>query len=570
MGSPAGALARLESGFGFVPRLFRVQTQLRLIDAETRLAAAVLFHPQELTRVEKERILLALARNRRDPYWAALHHQTLLSLGSRTDVSAADEALLTLALKLASPSAAPPDVRAILDRGFTVEKVLEVILTTALGEFFGTLSSGLQVEPDSPPPPMDGAPVAVPDSIPEDQHAGAYLQIPQDNSTDLASFFQFQDYFGFAPALFRFQASRPAVLDAEAEALGAMLFSDDGLRRRQREHIVLAASAANGDNYLVALLAETLAASGVAPDVSYQIAEGHRQTNLPEANKALLDAARKLAADPSRFGSRDVDALLQHGFSSDHVQQAVATVALVKFLGTVRAGLGVKPDFAPRRTFRRAPAEIVNLSAATDRPSQLEPALDPDVEQVAKAQGGDLEAFEVLVNRHSQRVYRTVLGILGSADEARDAMQDTFLKVFQHLAGFERRSKFSTWLLTVASNTALQRLRERRHVESLDEELPDTDQGFRPRQVRAWTEDPEQLYSQSERRRLVEKSVMQLPAKYRIAVMLRDIEQLSAEETAAVLGIGIPALKSRLLRGRLMVREALAPHFGEKPRGVPA
>jgi RNA polymerase sigma-70 factor (ECF subfamily) len=189
---------------------------------------------------------------------------------------------------------------------------------------------------------------------------------------------------------------------------------------------------------------------------------------------------------------------------------------------------------------------------------------------VAQAQNGDLEAFETLVNRHSQRVYRTLLGILGSADEARDAVQDTFLKVFQHLASFERRSKFSTWLVSIAANTGLQRLRERRRFESLDEEAPESDEGFRPRQVRAWTEDPEQLCSQAERRALVEKSVMQLPAKYRVVVMLRDIEQLSAEETAAALGIGIPALKSRLLRGRLMVREALAPHFGDRPRGVPA
>lgn len=140
------------------------------------------------------------------------------------------------------------------------------------------------------------------------------------------------------------------------------------------------------------------------------------------------------------------------------------------------------------------------------------------------------------------------------------AAQDTFLRAFQHIANFQRRSKFSTWLTTIASNTALQRLRERRPVESIDEG-PDADEGFRPRQIRAWDDDPEQLYSKDETRGLVEKELMKLPAKYRVVLVLRDIEQLSGEEAAAVLGIGLPALKSRLLRGRLMLRESLAPHF---------
>ena len=97
-------------------------------------------------------------------------------------------------------------------------------------------------------------------------------------------------------------------------------------------------------------------------------------------------------------------------------------------------------------------------------------------------------------------------------------------------------------------------------MESLDESGPD-DEGFRPRQVQAWTDDPEQLYSQTEMRSLIENGVMRLPVKYRLVLMLRDIEQLPIEEAASALGLGIPAIKARLLRGRLMLREALAPHF---------
>jgi len=194
-------------------------------------------------------------------------------------------------------------------------------------------------------------------------------------------------------------------------------------------------------------------------------------------------------------------------------------------------------------------------------------AIDPDAEAVARVQNGDSDAFEVLVTRHSRRVYRTLLGILGSREEARDAMQDTFVKAFHHLGEFQGRSKFSTWLVSIASNTGLQRLRDRRPMESLDEDFSEADESFRPRQIRAWTEDPEQLYSRTETRALVEEGVMKLPAKYRVVLMLRDIEQLSIEEVAVALGLGIPALKSRHLRGRLMLREALTPHFAVNVKG---
>jgi len=104
-------------------------------------------------------------------------------------------------------------------------------------------------------------------------------------------------------------------------------------------------------------------------------------------------------------------------------------------------------------------------------------------------------------------------------------------------------------------------------MQSLDEDFSEADESFRPRQIRAWTEDPEQLYSRTETRALVEEGVMKLPVKYRVVLILRDIEQLSIEEAAAALGLGIPALKSRHLRGRLMLREALTPHFAANAKG---
>jgi RNA polymerase sigma-70 factor (ECF subfamily) len=147
-------------------------------------------------------------------------------------------------------------------------------------------------------------------------------------------------------------------------------------------------------------------------------------------------------------------------------------------------------------------------------------------------------------------------------------MQDTFLKAFQHLGEFQGRSRFSTWLVSIAGNTGVQRLRERRRLENLQEDDPQSEEGFRPRQLRAWTDDPESLYSKAEMNAIVESGVMGLPAKYRVVLVLRDLEQLPVEEAASALGLGIPAFKARLLRGRLMLREALAPHFSGGTKGA--
>ena len=153
------------------------------------------------------------------------------------------------------------------------------------------------------------------------------------------------------------------------------------------------------------------------------------------------------------------------------------------------------------------------------------------------------------------------MAILGKPEEAQDAMQDVFLSAFQHLAKFQGRSKFSTWLVSIARNTALQRLRDRKEMESLEDLGHEAESDFRPRQVRVWGDNPERMYSQAEVQQLVQKAILGLPAKYRVVVMLRDLEQFPTEEVAKQLGLSVPALKARLLRGRLMLRESLSPHF---------
>ena len=116
--------------------------------------------------------------------------------------------------------------------------------------------------------------------------------------------------------------------------------------------------------------------------------------------------------------------------------------------------------------------------------------------------------------------------------------------------------------------TAFQRLRRGKHFESLDEAVCNEERDFRPRQVRAWQDNPEELYSKSEMRQLVERGILALPANYRVVVMLRDIQQLSTDEVARQLGLSVPAVKTRLLRGRVMPREWLSPHFANRVKGI--
>ena len=214
----------------------------------------------------------------------------------------------------------------------------------------------------------------------------------------------------------------------------------------------------------------------------------------------------------------------------------------------------------------RGTSFVVNYSASQTirehgTTDSLKLAEDPDADFVARAQDGDLEAFEELVRRHSRLIYRALVAILGDRDEAEESMQDAFLSAFKSIAGFQGRSKFSTWLVSIARNAALQRLRHRVEVESLDGFELGEEHDFRPHQVRAWQDNPEQVYSRVEIRRIVERGILELSAKYRVVVMLRDVEQLSTDDVARKLGISIPAVKTRLLRGRLMLREWLTPYF---------
>jgi len=381
-----------------------------------------------------------------------------------------------------------------------------------------------------------------------------------ENPPDPALLEFFKENFGFVPNVFRAQTLRPEILEREAKVMEAFLTKPGALSRKQKEAILIAVSAANRNTYYVTVHSQILQILGVSAEQSNQIAIDHRETELPEPDKALLDFAIRLARYPTAFASEDIDALRCHAFTDEQILEAVLIIGLTEFLNTVQMGVGAVPDFEPSHIFS---LEEMNPSRDSQRPmietplaEDLLPA-DEDAEIITRVQSGDTDAFAIIVRRHTRRMYRSLLAILGNPSEAEDALQEAFLKAFQHIGDFEGRSRFSTWVLRITINTGIQHLRSRKEIDSLEEE----DNDFRPRNIQAWQDDPEQSYSKEEMRRLVEKEIMRLPAKYRIVLMLRDIEELSTAEAANALGLGIPALKARLLRGRFMLRESLSPYF---------
>jgi RNA polymerase sigma-70 factor, ECF subfamily len=185
---------------------------------------------------------------------------------------------------------------------------------------------------------------------------------------------------------------------------------------------------------------------------------------------------------------------------------------------------------------------------------------DDDLLFVERVLSGDRKAFEPIVRRYERRVFRVTLSVLGNAEDAEEAMQDTFVKAFRHLDQFRRESRFTTWLTRIAINEALQKRKTQKHLISLDDS-ENSEQQFLPKRREPWQTDPEQLYGKQEVHRLIESAIQALPAIYREAFVLRDVEQMTAEEAAEILGITVPAMKSRLLRARLMLRETLAASF---------
>lgn len=192
---------------------------------------------------------------------------------------------------------------------------------------------------------------------------------------------------------------------------------------------------------------------------------------------------------------------------------------------------------------------------------KTQPTLNDETTLVRSAKAGDMAAFDQLIERHTAMVFRVAMHILASREDVEDVLQDSFLRAFQNLNGFEERARFSTWLTKIVVNSALMKLRSSRRwvTASLDEESEDASSLIDA--VADWRPNPEQLYRESELREILERALASLPEGCRIVFALRDIEGLSTVETAEMLELNVNNVKSRLLRARLRLRSQLSQYF---------
>ena len=175
---------------------------------------------------------------------------------------------------------------------------------------------------------------------------------------------------------------------------------------------------------------------------------------------------------------------------------------------------------------------------------------------------GETQLFHDLIRPYERSVYVMVLSLLQNDADAEDASQEAFLKAFRNLAKFRSESKFSTWLISIALNEARSKLRQKkaRKIESLDSGS-EVDGHVSPAILRDWREVPSEALERMEVRRMIQLAIADLPGIYREIFLLRDVEELSVNESAEALGISITAVKVRLHRARIMLQKTLAPQL---------
>ena len=191
-----------------------------------------------------------------------------------------------------------------------------------------------------------------------------------------------------------------------------------------------------------------------------------------------------------------------------------------------------------------------------------QPQLEPtEAQLIRRVCGGEPEAFEELVRPYERMVYLTAISILRNQADAEEVAQDAVLKAFSKLSTFRGECKFSTWLVQITYNQARMRLRkDRRHLyESLDYQQQDGEDDYWPRDFADWRPIPSELLEDDETRQALQNAINSLSPNYREIVVLRDIENLSIKDTAAILGLSEATVKTRLHRARLLLRDALAP-----------
>jgi len=195
-----------------------------------------------------------------------------------------------------------------------------------------------------------------------------------------------------------------------------------------------------------------------------------------------------------------------------------------------------------------------------------------DSELIALARSGDERAFTTLVKRYEDLVYRFAFKVCRDQEKAEETWQDTFVNVFRKLGQFDGKAKFSTWLYSIVTNNCLMKRRRRKIDDAVvpleipdgfrDEPLHDGD-GHVVQTVAGWKDTPLNVLMDKELRTAMDRAIEQLPFDYRVVFILRDVEGNSADETAKILKLSVPAVKSRLRRARVFLRERLNGYMTE-------
>ncbi|HEV3031502.1 MAG TPA: sigma-70 family RNA polymerase sigma factor [Polyangia bacterium] len=217
----------------------------------------------------------------------------------------------------------------------------------------------------------------------------------------------------------------------------------------------------------------------------------------------------------------------------------------------------------PAKPDAKAPVAEPDAKAMVANPDAPSPASDEEL--IARARAEDFAAFEELLGRYEDKVFRLAYRILRNETDAKEILQETFVSIWRKLDTFKGDSQFGSWVYRIATNAALMRLRaHRRHPEVSTEELPVgylDNYGTPMPAGENWSKRPDDELQSSELRSHIQAAVDALPDIYRTVFVIRDVEGLSTEETADVLGISVPTVKTRLHRARIALRDAIGGYF---------
>jgi len=192
-------------------------------------------------------------------------------------------------------------------------------------------------------------------------------------------------------------------------------------------------------------------------------------------------------------------------------------------------------------------------------------ALLKENELIKLAKDRNSAAFEELVKRNQARIYNLGLKLLGNKEDAADLLQETFINAYYALPKFEGKSAFSTWLYRIATNNAFMKMRKKKvPLVRFEQKNNDEDGRMYPAEIADWSGDPKAHLRNEELKALIEKSVNSLPGKYRTIFVLHDIEGFSTEEISKMLGLSVPAVKSRIHRSRMYLRDKLSEYFNNR------